>query len=36
VRGEVPRAVNAVLVLAVGYYGNASAVILRRPTTRSS
>ena len=30
VRGETPRSVNCVLVLAVGYYGNASAVVLRR------
>jgi 3-oxoacyl-(acyl-carrier-protein) synthase len=31
VRGEAPRDVRTVLVTAMGFYGNASAVVLRKP-----
>ena len=31
VRGEVPSRVKTVLVTSMGFYGNASAVVLRRP-----
>ena len=31
VRGEAPSAVRTVLVTAMGFYGNASAVVLRKP-----
>ena len=31
VRGDVPSTVNTVLVTSMGFYGNASAVVLRRP-----
>ncbi|HEX2677392.1 MAG TPA: beta-ketoacyl synthase N-terminal-like domain-containing protein [Polyangiales bacterium] len=36
VQGKLPASVSHVLVLAVGYYGNASAVILRKPPDGST
>ena len=32
VRGEAPRAIRNVLVTTIGFYGNASAVVLRKPS----
>jgi 3-oxoacyl-[acyl-carrier-protein] synthase II len=35
-RGEAPREVRTVLVTSMGFYGNASAVIVRRPVQETS